>query len=375
MAAGVPYSFAAGEVIASAQVNANFAALVSYFNGLNIPTTPVTVNNGGTGANNAQGALQSLGLAVGTIIPCTASISGQTIQITGASFSPAVQTYQNGTTYVFVVPAAMSGASSPILIQDTTTALSGLSALALYDSPGLTNTQALLAEQLVIAAYSSAVAGFVLVNTPPIIANNAARFAFFSTTGGGGTGVSGSTWTCPTGITQVWATACGGGGGGGSGGLAVSGGGGGGGAAAYKKQPLVVVPGVVYTMSVGAGGTAGSSSAGGTGGTTQMVNSSAATIFSCSGGTGGAMGAGTSPISGGAPGGAGGLAGQSGYFVTGDSLGFGGAGGGCLLGAGAATQGGFGNGATPGEFGGGGAGGTGGGTGGAGAPGYILLEW
>jgi hypothetical protein len=373
MTAGVPYQFSPGQVAASAQVNANFAALVSYLNGLTIPTTPVTIANGGTGSTTAQAALQALGLAVGSIIPCTASISGQTVNLTGSAGSPQVQTYQTGTTYCFFMPSGLSGVSTAILIKDVTNSGSGLSALSLYDSPGYSNTQTLGAGQFCMVSFSQAANAFVLVNTPPpVAAALTARFAQFLST---------ATWTAPAGVTNVYATMCGGGGGGGA--CAAStdaGGGGGGGAAAYKKLLINVTPGAVYTINVGLAGTGGSAGPGGTGGTSSIISATLVTLASCAGGAGGAYGNNASPSTGGAAGGIGGLPGTQGFYFSGPPALASGSGGGCLLGAGAPSLSSGGattnNGITPGEYGGGGSGGAGGGTsGGAGGPGYVLLEW
>jgi hypothetical protein len=61
MAASVTYTFIPGQYAAAAQVNQNFADIVSYLNGLDIPGVPVAIVDGGTGATNATAALANLG--------------------------------------------------------------------------------------------------------------------------------------------------------------------------------------------------------------------------------------------------------------------------------------------------------------------------
>jgi hypothetical protein len=366
MPAGVPYTFSPGTTIASAQVNANFQALINYLNGLNIPTTPVSIANGGTGSATAVAALEALGLATGTIIPCSAAYSGTLIQLTGASTAPAVTAYKAGTTYVFLAPGSLSG---PFTVQDVTTSGSGLAALPLNDSPGFSNTASLQANQLCLITYSAQSNSFVLIN-PVSSSSVAARFATFNASG---------TLTVPAGVTSMYATGCGGGGGGGaSNGANFAGGSGGGGAAASMDVPITVTAGTVLTITVGASGAGAVSTAGTQGGTSAIVNSSSATLVSWTGGQGGVLASGTSDTTGAAAGGTGGISGGNGKFVT-SSFGAGGFGGGCLLGGGGVGGAGDLPGQSPGQFGGGGGGGgsgtAGGAAGGNGAPGTVRLRW
>lgn len=85
---------------------------------------------------------------------------------------------------------------------------------------------------------------------------------------------SSGTWTCPAGVTRVYATVVGGGGGATN--FTTFGGQGGIGTGYYA-----VVPGTNYTITIGQGGTGVSGSLGGSGGT-----SSFSTFLSCTGGTG-----------------------------------------------------------------------------------------
>ena len=110
-------------------------------------------------------------------------------------------------------------------------------------------------------------------------------WATLGASGGGFLAVftSSSTWTAPTGVTQVRATVIGGGGAGG--GVASNGGadgvGGGGGAGGVGAASVTVVPGTTYTVTVGAGGTGVSGGNGGSGGT-----SSIGSLVSATGGSG-----------------------------------------------------------------------------------------
>jgi hypothetical protein len=373
MPLGIPNVFSAGSKILSAAVNANFAAIASYVNGLNIPTTPVTIANGGTAATTPAAALKNLGLATGTIIPCSAAFSGATpnaITLTASAASAAVAAYSEGVTYVFAVPAGETG---PFTIQDVTTSGSGLTAIPLYDTPGTTQTATMVANQLCMVVYSPALGGsFVLINPPA--AASAARFAVFTATG---------TFTAPF-TGQYFANACGAGGGGGgcnsaSGGFA--GGGGGGGGAAVENYVLNLTQGQTYSISIGASGAGGAAATGGgTGGTTLIETSGFSILLQLAGGVGGNPGINTSLATGGAAGGSGGLPGQSGFYFSGPPNLASGAGGGCLLGPGGAgsTSGGgvVLNGQQPGMYGGGGGGGAGNNaTGGAGGPGIFRLRW
>jgi hypothetical protein len=376
MPVGVPNTFVAGTIIQSAEVNANFQALVTYINGLSIPTTPVSIANGGTGATTAAAALKDLGLATGVIIPCSASEttvgSVTTISLVGSAAAPAVTTYQEGTTYIFNAPASSGGTFA---IQDTTTSGSGLGSPFLYDTPGTSLTSTLTAGQLALVSYSpaanSGAGGFVLVNTPAP-SSAGPRSARFLTSG---------TLTVPTGITTMYATGCGAGGaGGGCTGMTSAGGGGGGGGASIDGQPFSVISGHLLAITVGTGATGGSG-AGGTGGSTLIVDSTTATtIFTLNGGQGGAAGTTGSATTGGVGGGAGGLTGGQGGFYATAPISESGFGGGSLLGGGGSAQSSGGgtavNGVTPSQYGGGGSGGAGNGAiGGSGANGKVLLYW
>lgn len=101
---------------------------------------------------------------------------------------------------------------------------------------------------------------------------------------------SGTSWTCPAGVTKVIGRVEGGsGGGGGGGGVQPGGGGGGGGGALFIAT---VVPGTSYTYAIGAAGTAGAStnSFGGDGGyTTMTIGGVTYTGGGGGGGTGGSQ--------------------------------------------------------------------------------------
>lgn len=102
---------------------------------------------------------------------------------------------------------------------------------------------------------------------------------------------SGTSWTCPAGVTKVIGRVEGGSGGGGGGnGSGYSGGGGGGGGGVYFIS--TVIPGTAYTYSIGAGGTgAGATSLpGGAGGLTSITIGGVS--FNGNGGYGGGAGAG-----------------------------------------------------------------------------------
>lgn len=88
------------------------------------------------------------------------------------------------------------------------------------------------------------------------------------------------TWTCPAGVTRVWADVWGGGGGS-VGGVGASGAGGG-----YEAGWVSVVPGTSYTVTCGLGGTATGVSAGGNGGASTFQG------ISANGGAGGGSGPG-----------------------------------------------------------------------------------
>jgi len=158
-----------------------------------------------------------------------------------------------------------------------------------------------------------------------------------------------TTWTAPTGVTEIWVTACAGGGGSGRSYATYNAtAGGGGGASVYRKR-LVVTGGTGYSVTVGGGGTGSTGvSAGGTGGTTSI-----GALLSLSGGTGSTQcnaGATTST-----PGSAGGDGGTAGQYASGTATGIGGI----------SCPGGYGSGA-PGSY---------NANGRNGSPGYVLIEW
>jgi hypothetical protein len=367
---GVPNTFSPGQTpISSAQVNANFAALVNALNSLSIPTTPVTVANGGTGSTTAQAAITALGLAIGTIIPATCSYASGVFSITGLSSSPTVQSYQLGTTYLFVAPANESATS--FSMNDVTSSTAGLGSATLYDSFGNLITSVAAGQVMIVTWNNSTTApGFSLVNLPPPSTTLTARFAQFTSTG---------TWTAPSNVTQAYFSGCGGGGAGGAcSAPGNAGGGGGGGAACVEKQLVNVVPGQTYSVTIGAAGAGATGAAGGAGGLTQMESASFVVLVSCPGGAGGSEGTNASPTPGGAAGGAGGVAGQYGYYLTVQTLTTPGCGGGSLFGSGGSKSSGV-NSGDAGQAGAGyGAGGGGGSptaAGGNGSPGYGLIEW
>lgn len=369
MPASVPYAFSPGQVAASAQVNANFTALVNYLNGLSIPTTPVTIANGGTGGSTIQTALTALGLGAGTVVPCTVSVASLTLTVTTTAAGATVSSYQNGLTLLFRMPnSVVSGGN--VLIAYQAYGGTALTAVPLYDAGGQQQITATLANQVMLITYQSALGGFVLVNTPPS-AFNAARFAQFEQSS------SAQTWTCPSGVTLAYVSGCGAGGaGGGVLSNADSGGGGGGAGDSILKQALTVTPGGAYVINVGLSGAGTAGGNGGNGGSTTMTYSGSS-LITLGYGHGGTAGTNTSPSSGGAQGGSGGSNGREG-FLSG-SLSVGGAGGDCLLGKGGTPAFDGQNGQNGQGFGSGGAGASGssGGstTGGAGGPGYLLLEW
>ena len=173
MPAGVPNVFVNGQTpIDAGQVNANFNAITAYINGLSIPTTPVSVPNGGTGSASLSGALTNLGLGTGTLIPCIyVSFSGSSplaITVHGGPNSPVVSSYQIGTTYIFVAPQSATG---PFTFQDVTSSTSGLAAVALLNNPGANATAvaSLAAGQLCVVSYDPSTGTFVLLNSPPPI--------------------------------------------------------------------------------------------------------------------------------------------------------------------------------------------------------------
>ena len=388
MTAGVPYTFTPGQTpIDPNQVNADFQALVTYINGLSIPTTPVSIANGGTGSSTAAAALTALGLAKGTIIPGTATYTPSggngTLTFTGAAASPTVSAYGLGNFYAFMVPSSQT--MTNLYFVDATTGGSGLAALQVYDNPGFSPTGTISANQFCILAYEPAASTFVLLNPPATISTS--RSASFLATG---TGTLSGSWVCPPGVTQVDVTACApGGGGGGCMGNAEAGGGGGGGGGGVFKSRCAVTAGGTYAVNIGAAGLGGVGTlTASAGGTLTFVSSSFSTLVSASGGGLGGSSTGTAATSGGGGGTAftlgtgspiSGSNGVGGIYASGAGLTFPGVGGGSCLGAGGPAEQSIGNGLTPSQWGGGGSGsgpaGGSAGTGGNGAPGRLTLEW
>ena len=196
-------------------------------------------------------------------------------------------------------------------------------------------------------------------------------------TSGGGKGqafTSNGTFTIPTGITTIKVTVVGGGGNGGAATYSgtcnngsAAGGGGGGAAISYltgltpANTLSVTVGGAGGTSSV-ASGTQSISTISATGGATGAANSGSSSV---SGGLGGLGSGGTINIRGGGGG-------------AGSNRIEGGSGGASILGGGAYTYTGIGNGIAGGAYGGGGGGGIGSNSnssGGAGAAGVVLFEW
>jgi len=369
---GVPYTFVPGQYpIDANQVNANFQAIVDTGNGLDIPTTPVSIANGGTGSTTPATALTALGLAQGTIIPgevtYSASGSNGTLTFTGFASAPTVSAYALGNFYAFQVPSTQT--PSELYFIDATTAGSGLVAKQVYDSPGFAATTNTQSDQFMLLAYEPIADTFVLMNPPAVIYTR--RFASFSGNG---------TLQVPAGVTTMFATGCGGGGGGGAcDASGHAGGGGGGSGASVVDGGFSTIPGHILSITVGTLGLGGSGAVGGSGSATILVDTSTSTtITTLGGGGGGAEGTTTSNTTGGTAGGSGGAAGGPGHLDLGGS-GIGGNGGSCLIGAGGPGQAGNIPGQVAGMFGGGGAGGGsgsgGGAAGGNGGPGYMRLEW
>lgn len=365
MPAGVPFVFVNGtEIIDANQVNANFAAIVAYINGLMIPTTPVSIPNGGTGATTVQGALTALGLGAGILISSTVAVGSGSplpLTVTPAATEPLVTALSDGVALLFQMPASPETGPFNIVYQASAGPLTGVE---LWDAPGLNVVSTLAASQVVIAVYSAPAGKFLMVNTPTPAVSTAPRFAQYTSSG---------SFVWPTGFTEIFFSGTGGGGGGGAGQAANAGGGGGGAGQAYLNAPITGVPGSTYTIIINSGGAGGVGAAGSTGGSVQILRPDSSVLISCAGGAGGGFGNTTSPSVGGAPGGAGGMAGSGGTYAVAAGISFPGWGGGGLLGTGGA--GGIaGIGQIPGQFGGGGGGGNAN-SGGAGAPPYILLKW
>ncbi len=203
--------------------------------------------------------------------------------------------------------------------------------------------------------------------------------------------------TVPDWVTEIYLSGCAAGGGGGAGagaagnGFVGSGGGGGGAGQSVIRKKFAVTPGMVISVTIGAGGTPGAKSAtgqdggnGGDGGNTVVGN-----LLTLAGGKGGKGGINRiSGNAGGAPGGVGYPDGGYGSDSTaGNASGDGGAGGNSIFGgAGCPGRGGRDGGmdgkSANGYGAGGGAGGGSytaasgnGGAGGTGAPGLVIIEW
>ena len=181
----IPNIFVDGTIADANAVNEDFSAVASYINGISIPTTPVSVANGGTGASSVgglTGAATVLGLAdTGLFLPATASYAGGTLSLSTGSGNAAVTAYSLGVGYAFNAPSSITGT---IYVQDSTNGTLSLGAKLLYDGPAsgaATPTAALASGQLCYVAYSPPVGGFVLVNPPPPA--NAVREQEFSTPG------------------------------------------------------------------------------------------------------------------------------------------------------------------------------------------------
>lgn len=172
-----------------------------------------------------------------------------------------------------------------------------------------------------------------------------------------------TTFTTGSGVTEVWVTGCGAGAGGSgrrTGGTYGAGGGGGGGDSCYRKR-LVVTASTGYSVTIGAGGNAGVDAAGAPTAATAGGNTTFGALLTL---TGGAIGAASTTVAGGAGGAGGGPGGQAG--TNGEAA--------------IATYetdplpgiGGF---SFPGSWGAGGHGSSSGGTAKAGHSGYLLVEW
>jgi len=162
MALTLPYNFQPGTNAASGQVMANFNAIVSYVNDLAIPSIPLTVSEGGTGAIAAPSALTNLGLGGQTIITGTATNSGKNITLTPDSGNPTIAAYTNGLTLAFLAPVALTAGSGQIQIR-----LLGLALAPLFNTPISTPTPSVALNQLLFVSYSTALSAWVLINTPP----------------------------------------------------------------------------------------------------------------------------------------------------------------------------------------------------------------
>jgi hypothetical protein len=313
-------------------------------------------------ATTVEDAVVLLGLGLGQIVPCTATMTSNSITLTRiANTNPQTETL--GTFFVFEAPASSTGSFTVGEVTDF------LSALPLYDAGGINQITSLTSNQLCVIGYVPTTNVWALLNQASS-GTSSVRWKYFS---------SSSTFVVPNGVTTLYATGCGPGGGGGgysnSGTTVNAGGGGGGGGAAVIKDALTVSSATTLAINIGAPGAGGTAASGSNGSTTSIVTSGFTTLLSLPGGLGGAPGGSGGSAAGGAAGGTGGLAGEAGHTIGGVS-GVGGAGGGCLLGAGAPPAVGQVTPLTPGQFGGGGAGSATYGTPGAtGAPSNLLLEW
>ncbi|WP_288427373.1 phage tail protein [uncultured Pantoea sp.] len=175
---------------------------------------------------------------------------------------------------------------------------------------------------------------------------------------------SNGTWTCPSGVTQIYLDGCAAGGGGAYSASGTTGGGGGGGGQAVTGQIITVSPGTTYSITIGAPGNGGTSS---TLNGTQGGNTTFGSLLTLTGGFGG-----LSAGNGGAAGGTGATGGIAGNLSGGIS--FGGAGGSSNYGSGGPG----GSGAAFGQIGGGfgsGGGGGGNGSGSRGGYGFVRIWW
>lgn len=151
----------------SAPVMANFNAIVAYINGLALPTLPVTVGNGGTGATTAPNALTNLGLAGMVTIPGTAANAPATgtynFVFTASPVAPTPASLTTGLTLCFLAPAALT----PPVGTALTIQFPGLGIKRIFNTPTFGLTQSVALNQLLYVTYSAALDGWVLINTPP----------------------------------------------------------------------------------------------------------------------------------------------------------------------------------------------------------------